>query len=93
VIPGAVAFLFTNRFGLALILAWVAGFIAIVGGIAASFLLDLATGPLLVCSFGAVLVLAFVLRRIFSVHTGRDVVVAGLTPPSDSGGVQRRPAG
>ncbi|HZD05806.1 MAG TPA: metal ABC transporter permease, partial [Longimicrobiales bacterium] len=78
VIPGVVAFLFTNRFGTALVLAWGAGTLAIVGGIAASFIWDLATGPLLVCSFGVVLVLAFVLRRLLPVRTGSEVVVTGL---------------
>ena len=78
VIPGVAALLFTNRFGLALLLAWGVGAVAIVGGIAASFIWDVATGPLLVCSFGAVLVLAFGIRAAFSVKTGREVVVATL---------------
>jgi len=78
VIPGVAAYLFTNRFGVALLLAWTTGAIAIVGGIAASFYWDVATGPLLVCSFGAVLLLAFGLRAVLAVRPGRDVVVRAL---------------
>ena len=80
VIPGVAAFLFTNRFGVALVLAWTAGAIAVVGGIAASFVWDVATGPLLVCSFGAVLLLAFILRAALGVRTGSNVVVRALEP-------------
>jgi zinc/manganese transport system permease protein len=84
VIPGVAAFLFTNRFGVALILAWTAGAIAVVGGIAASFAWDVATGPLLVCSFGAVLLLAFGLRTVLGVRTGSNVVVRALGPEGRS---------
>jgi zinc/manganese transport system permease protein len=81
VIPGVAALLFTNRFGVALILAWTAGAIAVVGGIAASFLLDVATGPLLVCSFGAVLLFAFALRAVLGARTaGPNVIVRALEP-------------
>jgi len=64
VIPAVIAFLYTNRFGRALLIAWGAGTVAIVGGIGTSFYLDIATGPLLVCAFGAVLVIAAGLRPL-----------------------------
>jgi zinc/manganese transport system permease protein len=64
VIPAVIAFLYTNRFGRALFIAWGAGTVAIVGGIGTSFYLDIATGPLLVCTFGAVLVIAVGLRPL-----------------------------
>lgn len=85
VIPGIVAFLFTNRFGLALVLAWVAGSVAVIGGIATSFALDYATGPLLVCAFGLVLVLAFGLRALLGMKPDRRVVVASLETGSAEG--------
>ncbi|MEX0892172.1 MAG: metal ABC transporter permease [Gemmatimonadota bacterium] len=76
VIPAVVAFLYTDRLGTALLLAWVAGAVAIVGGIAASFAWDVATGPLLVCAFGVLLVAAFAVRPLLGVRTGRKVRVA-----------------
>jgi zinc/manganese transport system permease protein len=64
VIPAAVATLFLERTGPALLLAWVAGALAIVMGLGASFIWDLPTGPALVCAFGVVLVLAGAVRGI-----------------------------
>ncbi|MEZ4416826.1 MAG: metal ABC transporter permease [Gemmatimonadota bacterium] len=70
VIPGVIAFFFTNRFDRALVLAWAVGTAAIVAGIVASFVFDIATGPLLVCSFGMALVIAALLRLAFRVRPG-----------------------
>jgi zinc/manganese transport system permease protein len=78
VIPAVVAFFFTDRFGVALVLAWVAGTVAIVGGVVASFVWDLATGPLLVCAFGAVLVVAMMLRPFVGVSPGSRIRVKGI---------------
>jgi zinc/manganese transport system permease protein len=64
VIPAVIAFLYTHRLVPALIIAWISGAIAIIGGVAISFAWDITTGPLLVCSFGAVLVLAAALRPL-----------------------------
>lgn len=64
VIPGVIAFLYTNRFLSALLLAWSAGTVAIVVGLGISFWGDLSTGPVLVCSFGGVLLLAALLRPL-----------------------------
>lgn len=64
VIPTTIAFLFTSSFNRALIVAWLVGAAALVIGIWASVAWDVTTGPLLVVSFGAALLVAFVLRPI-----------------------------
>ena len=79
VIPAVIAFLYTHRFGAALMVAWLAGAIAVIGGIGTSFYWDLPTGPLLVVSFGVVLVLAAILRPLFGAAPQGPIVVAGLT--------------
>jgi zinc/manganese transport system permease protein len=66
VIPAVIAFLFTNRPGPLLAIAWVSGTAAAVGGLWLSFVTDLPTGPVVVCSFAATLGLAFVVRRLWT---------------------------
>jgi zinc/manganese transport system permease protein len=78
VIPAVVAFLFTNHFAKALLVAWGAGALAIIGGISASFYWDVATGPLLVCAFGLVLVLAALARVVLRIRPDPEIVVASL---------------
>jgi zinc/manganese transport system permease protein len=78
VIPAVIAFLFTHRFGAALLLSWAAGTVAIVGGIGASFYWDVATGPLLVCAFGVLLILAAVLRVVLGINPQGPIVVKAL---------------
>jgi zinc/manganese transport system permease protein len=63
VVPAAIAFQFTRRWGLLAIISWVAGVAASALGIAVSFRYDLPTGPVVVCVFGLLLLLAFLLRR------------------------------
>ena len=65
VIPAAVAFLLTDSFNKALVIAWVTGSVALVGGIGASFAWDVTTGPLVVVVFGLALVVGLILRKIF----------------------------
>lgn len=68
-----IAFLFTNRPGPLLAIAWVSGGAAAVGGLWLSFVTDLPTGPVVVCSFAATLGLAFVVRRLWThdeIHDG-----------------------
>ena len=72
VIPGVIAFFFTTDFSKALMLAWLAGSIAVIGGISGSFVLDVTTGPFLVCAFGAVLIAAAMLKRMLGVRTGTE---------------------
>lgn len=68
VIPAVVAFLFTDRFSHALFVAWGVGTVAIILGIFTSFTWDVATGPLLVCSFGLVLVVGGLVRKLTHAH-------------------------
>ena len=70
VIPAVVAFLFTSRFATALVIAWSVGALALVGGVVASFWWDVATGPLLVCTFGFNLAIALVVRAVRNPRPG-----------------------
>jgi zinc/manganese transport system permease protein len=85
VIPAVVAFFFTDRFGMAVAVAWGSGAVAVIGGIAASFYWDLATGPLLVCAFGLLLVVAMALRPALGVHPSSRIRVKALMA-EDPGG-------
>jgi zinc/manganese transport system permease protein len=78
VIPAVVAFLFTSKFGIALLIAWASGTLAIVVGIGASFYWDIATGPLLVCTFGAVLLVAAILRNLLKIQPDSRINVESL---------------
>ena len=64
VIPAAIAFLFTKDPRQLLPLAWLAGTLATVAGLLVSFHFDLPTGPVIVCTFTAALLLALGLRRV-----------------------------
>ncbi len=87
VIPAVIAFLFTSHFRTALFLAWASGSVAVIGGIVASFYWDVATGPLLVSAFGAVLIVAFMIRPLVGARPGTKVYVALL---DEGEGVGRR---
>jgi zinc/manganese transport system permease protein len=63
VVPAVSAFLFTRRPGPLAVVSWATGAIASAGGLAVSYTYDLPTGPMVVCTFGLVLILAAVLRR------------------------------
>jgi zinc/manganese transport system permease protein len=63
VVPAVTAFLFTRRPGLLAVLSWATGAIASAAGLAVSYRYDLPTGPLVVCTFGLVLLLAALVRR------------------------------
>jgi zinc/manganese transport system permease protein len=78
VIPAVIAFLYTNRFITALLIAWGSGTFAIVAGIGASFAWDLPTGPLLVCVFGAVLLVAAALRPLLGVRSQGKILVSSI---------------
>ena len=68
VIPAVVAFFYARTFARALLLAWASGAIAIVAGLAISFTADVTTGPVLVCCFGLVLLVALAFRPRFGVR-------------------------
>jgi zinc/manganese transport system permease protein len=64
VIPAVIAYLYTSRFVPALLIAWVTGAVAIGSGVAVSFAWDITTGPLLVVTFGLVLIVAVAVRPL-----------------------------
>ena len=76
VIPAVIAFFYTRSFGRALLIAWAAGTVAIVVGLGTSFSMDVTTGPVLVVSFGAIMVVATIFRKRFGVK---------VTNPEDRG--------
>lgn len=64
VVPAVIAFLFTRRQGLLIMLSWAASAVASAIGLFVSFKFDLPTGPIIVCTFGLVLLAAGVVRRL-----------------------------
>jgi zinc/manganese transport system permease protein len=69
VIPAVIAYMYTTKFMPALLIAWLAGAIAIASGVAVSFVWDITTGPLLVVAFGIVLILAVLLKPLIGRRT------------------------
>jgi zinc/manganese transport system permease protein len=66
VVPALTAFLFRERPSASMaFIAWGTGMVACTLGLAVSYAADLPTGPLIVCSFGVVLILAAAARRLF----------------------------
>jgi zinc/manganese transport system permease protein len=70
VVPAAIAFQFTRRIGALAVVSWVAGAVASAAGLLVSFHYDLPTGPIIVCMFGLLLLVAVAVRRLagISVH-------------------------
>jgi zinc/manganese transport system permease protein len=68
VVPAAIAFQFAERQGALAVLAWLAGAVASATGLLVSFRYDLPTGPIVVCMFGLLLLLAYGVRRLMGVH-------------------------
>lgn len=64
VVPAAIAFQFTRHMGLLAVISWLAGMAASGLGLAISFRYDLPTGPIVVCVFGLLLLLAWLGRRL-----------------------------
>lgn len=64
VVPAAVAFQFTRSQRALAGLSWLTGLVASAGGLAFSFRYDLPTGPVIVCMFGFLLLLAYGARRL-----------------------------
>ena len=62
VIPGVIAFLFTNEPKHLLTIAWSSGVVASAIGLWASYVTDLPTGPMMVTVFGVSLLVAFAIR-------------------------------
>jgi zinc/manganese transport system permease protein len=64
VVPAVIAFLFTRRTGMLLAVSWISSALASAAGLALSFQFDLPTGPLIVCVFGMLLLVAGLVRRL-----------------------------
>ena len=77
VVPASIAFQFTRRYGALAIVSWLVGAIASASGLWISFKYDLPTGPIIVCMFGVVLLLAFVVRRLAGVEVAAAEPHAG----------------
>lgn len=70
VVPAVVAFLFTKRTGLLLGISWGFAVVASAAGLVLSFAYDLPTGPLIVCVFGFLLLVAGAVKKFMpSLHT------------------------
>src|SRR4051812_30143917 len=63
VVPAAIAFQFTRRQGALALISWSAGALASAAGLWVSFHYDLPTGPVVVCMFGLLLLVAYLIRR------------------------------
>lgn len=64
VVPAIVAFLFTRKTGGLMAISWAVSAVASALGLFLSFRFDLPTGPVIVCTFGAVLLAAGAVRRL-----------------------------
>jgi zinc/manganese transport system permease protein len=69
VVPAAIAFQFARRPGSLALASWISGIVASAAGLWLSFRHDLPTGPLIVCMFGLLLLLAYAVRRLLGVRT------------------------
>ncbi|HEX3234815.1 MAG TPA: iron chelate uptake ABC transporter family permease subunit [Gemmatimonadales bacterium] len=68
VVPAAIAFQFTDRQGVLAVIAWLTGALASASGLLISFRYDLPTGPIVVCMFGVLLLIAFGVRKALGLH-------------------------
>jgi len=73
VVPAAIAFLFTRDMRKLAVISWGSGALASLVGLWLSYKYDLPTGPLIVCTYGLLLALAGVLRKL---GVGDGAVVA-----------------
>jgi zinc/manganese transport system permease protein len=69
VVPAAIAFQFTDRQGVLAVIAWLTGALASASGLLISFHYDLPTGPIVVCMFGVLLLIAFGVRKALGLHS------------------------
>ncbi|MGH7519521.1 MAG: metal ABC transporter permease [Gemmatimonadales bacterium] len=78
VVPAAIAFQFARSQGALAVVSWVAGALASGAGLWISFHYDLPTGPVVVCMFGLLLLVAYALRRTMSLAPQADRVLERL---------------
>lgn len=62
VVPSVVAFLFTRKPRTLMAISWSAAAVASAAGLSISFKLDVPTGPMIVCAFGGLLLIAGLVR-------------------------------
>jgi len=67
VVPAAIVFQFTRRYGPLAIASWLVGAVASASGLLVSFRYDLPTGPIVVCMFGLLLLVSVAVRRLTGV--------------------------
>ena len=63
VVPAAIAFLFTRDMRRLAGISWVSGALASLAGLGLSYRFDMPTGPMIVCTYAGLLVLAGLARR------------------------------
>jgi zinc/manganese transport system permease protein len=68
VVPAAIAFQFARGQGVLALISWLSGALASALGLWVSFHYDLPTGPVIVCMFGGVLLVAFLTRRALGIR-------------------------
>jgi zinc/manganese transport system permease protein len=81
VVPAAIAFQFARRHGALAAISWVAGALASALGLLVSFEYDLPTGPVVVCMFGLLLLVSYLVRRALGIRA------PGLAPHAVAGRV------
>jgi zinc/manganese transport system permease protein len=74
VVPAVVSFLFTRNTTLLTFSCWVCGAVASALGLGLSFQFDLPTGPLIVCMFGLLLVVAWIVHLRMPEKGGKEEV-------------------
>ena len=78
IIPAAIGVLYAKRRLRQLAIGWAAGLAASALGLAASYAWDLSTGAAMVCTFGAVLALAGLLRPVIAAANVRRTLARGV---------------
>ncbi len=73
IVPSVGAILFSERIGRRLAIGWTMGTLVSAGGVYLSVFLDLPTGATIVCTFGAVLFLMFLVRQLFPARSADQV--------------------
>jgi zinc/manganese transport system permease protein len=82
IVPSVGAMLFADRVGPRLAIGWTMGTLVSALGVYFSVLLDMPTGATIVCTFGAVLVLMFLIHLMFF-HGRRAHDLQGATAGAD----------
>src|SRR5947208_16079995 len=79
VVPATIAFLFTRDIRKLVLISWGSGALASLLGLWVSYVADLPTGPLIVCMYGLLLIVAGGLRKL-RVGNVAGVTAAASTP-------------